>query len=563
MHEPTHNPLPLRTRTELLDYLQIAGATAVLLWGVLFALIGAWRCAVAEAAYLLVVVATYLYGRRRPSAHYRIVWLHVGAVLLLTSTITAMLGGLVASGGFIVWGIISPTAGLLFLGRRATLATAGVYAASCLLLGFLPLPALDVLPQGYVGALLAGNMVGSLALVLVTLLYLLRRLEEENRAREAAQVEALRAQKLDSLGTLAGGIAHDFNNILMAFIGNIALARGELPPGSPVQERLARAETALDQATHLTRQLLTFARGGVPVRQRVSLRRTLVEASQFVLHGGNVDVKVEIAPDLWAVEADAGQVGQLLQNLVLNGAQAMPTGGTVEVRATNLPGGTRLPRELVPGEPYVLIEVEDHGTGIPAEVLARIFDPYFTTRSTGSGLGLATAYAVARSHGGCIVPSTVLGEGTVFRVYLPATGESVPEAAPRERGQSGGAGRILIMDDESSVLEVLEGMLRSIGYDVDASSTGEEALARFDSARSRGRPYDAVILDLTVKGGMGGADAAKKLLERDGSARIVASSGYANAPVMAEFHRHGFRAVLRKPYAMEALDETLRKVLEG
>ncbi len=375
--------------------------------------------------------------------------------------------------------------------------------------------------------------------------------------RVRMEAEAARAQQLESLGVLAGGIAHDFNNFLTAILGNISLARVRGTCGDPVQTRLEEAERAAVRARDLTQQLLTFARGGDPLREEVSVAELVTEAVHFALSGSRASSEVVCQEGLWSAQLDPCQVSQVVHNLVINADQSMPAGGTTRVAMGNVEVGGDEGLPLPPG-PYVRVSVEDGGEGIPPEVAHRVFDPYFTTKSTGSGLGLTTAYSIVRRHGGHIAFDSRPGEGTTFHVYLPATGRAAAGRADPDEDLAGGAGRVLVMDDEAMVRDAATAMLEFLGYEVETAGNGEDALARYEQELSAGRPFDAVILDLPVPGGRGGKEAVGRLLALDPAARVIASSGYSNDPVMAEYRSHGFRAVAPKPYRVNTLAGILR-----
>jgi PAS domain S-box-containing protein len=365
-----------------------------------------------------------------------------------------------------------------------------------------------------------------------------------------------RTQKLESLGVLAGGIAHDFNNILTAILGNLSFARRMIGADHRAAPRLAECEKATVRAGELTQQLLTFARGGAPVRRTVDTGALLDEVLQFALRGSNVKGTLDLAPELWCLDADEGQLGQLFNNLLINAKQSMPGGGDVTVRAINetvaCPPGTG----LAPGR-YVSISVRDEGIGIPPEHVERIFDPYFTTKEGGSGLGLSSVHSIARRHGGDVAVSSVPGKGTEFVIRLPAAErreaaggtfpETVPEALPA------GHGRVLVMDDEEMLARLATMMLGEIGYEAEACADGAEAVARYRAALETRNPFAAVILDLTVPGGLGGKEAAARILAIDPDAVLIVSSGYSNDPVMADHAAYGFRGAVAKPYAIETL----------
>ncbi len=377
--------------------------------------------------------------------------------------------------------------------------------------------------------------------------------------RKKMEAEILRTQKTESVGLLAGGIAHDFNNLLTAIIGNISLAKAFVDPADKIHKRLTEAEKASFRARDLTQQLLTFSKGGTPIKKVVSLEEIIRDAAGFALRGSNVMSDIVVPSDLWPAEVDEGQISQVIHNLVINADQAMPQGGVVRVMCRNVPGPEKgLP--LKEGK-YVELTIEDQGTGIPKEHLPKIFDPYFTTKQKGSGLGLAAAYSIIRRHGGYITVESELGAGTAFHVYLPASDAAMPEKAEGEEGVVPGCGRVLLMDDEETVRKVTGAMLASLGYDVEYAEHGEEAIVRVKQAMEAGRPFDALIIDLTIPGGMGGKDVISKLREMDPAVRAIVSSGYSNDPVMADFRSYGFDAVLAKPYEIRALSETVRRVM--
>jgi len=362
-----------------------------------------------------------------------------------------------------------------------------------------------------------------------------------------ARQEMLKTQKLESLGVLAGGIAHDFNNILTGVIGNISLAQFELHDPEKLAKRLEHAERSAVRAKDLTRQLLTFARGGEPVRKIVKVPDLLREAVKSTLRGSNVKCEFEFANDLWPLEVDEGQLAQVIQNLALNALQAMPEGGTITLGATNV-----LSQQ---GSRFVTISLADTGGGIPDYQLAKIFDPYFTTKQSGSGLGLATCYSIIRKHGGKIRATSSLGAGSCFKISLPAAFQSC-EAKPSS--PLAAVSDVLVMDDDEEVRKVTKSILEQFGYTVECAENGEEAIERYRQRKGEGKTFSAVILDLTVPGGIGGKETIKKLLEIDPDVKAIVSSGYSNDPVMADYRGYGFRAVLKKPY----LPGEIRNVLQ-
>jgi signal transduction histidine kinase/ActR/RegA family two-component response regulator len=379
-----------------------------------------------------------------------------------------------------------------------------------------------------------------------------RRLEEE----------LLRARKIESVGLLAGGIAHDFNNLLTGILGNISLAKMFAGTDERIVKRLVEAERACQRATGLTQQLLTFAKGGAPVRRTVCIAELLRESTVFALRGSNVRADLAIAGDLWPVDADTDQLSQVIHNVLLNAIQAMPNGGSIQVRAENtvISAGSML--QLRAGD-YLKISVVDHGCGIPADILPNIFDPYFTTKADGSGLGLATAYAIVAKHNGYMTATSEVGSGTAFSIYLPAsTHRPLPvQEAPIISGD--GTVKILVMDDEEAIRDLLSDILTTLGYEVVCTRDGMEAAVAYQHAQTAGQPFAAVILDITVPGGLGGKEAMARLQGLDPRVKALISSGYANDPIMANFAQSGFSGVVIKPYTVERLKHALQRVLQS
>ena len=380
--------------------------------------------------------------------------------------------------------------------------------------------------------------------------------------QQAIMEERVRASKLDSLGILAGGIAHDFNNILTAVIGNISFARLFCQPGEKQFERLEEAEKAAMRAKDLATQLLTFAKGGAPVRQTASLTESIRDSTSFVLRGSNVRCELQAAPGLWPVEVDQGQFSQVIQNLVINSVQAMPTGGVVRITADNVTLLPDSPLGLAPGR-YCRISFKDHGIGINPDHLGKVFDPYFTTKEKGTGLGLATSYSIVKKHDGIITVDSTLGAGAEFHVYLPASENQVKPVLPEPAAPVQGHGRVLVMDDEELIRELAQTALEFLGYQVDGVANGDACIQAYAAARAEGRPYAAVIMDLTIPGGMGGKEAIQRLLEIDPDVRAIVSSGYSHGPEMANHKQHGFRGMVGKPYKVEELAREIIIVVNG
>jgi PAS domain S-box-containing protein len=375
------------------------------------------------------------------------------------------------------------------------------------------------------------------------------------------QEERAKAGKLASLGLLAGGIAHDFNNILMAIMGNVSMARATMP--HPPANALAEAEQACVRARQLTWQLLTFAKGGVPAKKPVAVARVLQESASLVLRGSAVRCTIEAAPDLWTVEADESQLVQVFSNVLINAQQAMPHGGQITVTAENVSESEqRWEYALrVNSGPYVRISIADTGIGIPREHIGKIFDPYFSTKQKGSGLGLATTYSIVKNHGGFFSVDSTLGRGTKVEINLPAAPSRQPvEAVPSPAHAEGGRQRILVMDDESSVRTLAINMLEYLGYEAEVAEGGTSAIERFAAALKAGRPFDIVMLDLIVPGDIGGKEAVGRLMGIDPTVKAILVSGFAQDSVLSEYRDFGFQAVITKPFTLQELNDTLRTV---
>lgn len=382
---------------------------------------------------------------------------------------------------------------------------------------------------------------------------------EQERLRE----EAYRAHKLESLGILAGGIAHDFNNLLTGILGQLAVTRRRLDPLSRAHEELEETERVALRARHLTQQLLTFASGGTPIKKVLSVPAFVRDMVALAASGQRITCELDLPEDLAAIEADEGQMAQVINNLVLNAVQAMPEGGRLTVTGRNVRLGSDSALPLKPGA-YVRLTFRDEGPGIPQQVLPRVFDPYFTTRPEGNGLGLTIAYSIVKKHGGHMVAQSPAGEGAVMDLFLPATDrEPTPKDEPAMVQSQQRAGRILVMDDDAMIRKVASTILRHLGYEVDLASDGEEAVALYREAMAAGRGYALVILDLTVRGGLGGCEAMAQLHALDPQVRALACSGYSNDPVMANSAEYGFCGIVVKPYQTQELGEAVRRALEA
>ncbi len=392
-----------------------------------------------------------------------------------------------------------------------------------------------------------GNIIGAV---------LVFRDETEKRKIED---ELIKAQKLDSIGVLAGGIAHDFNNILTGILGNISLARMYLDPNDKAFKRLEDAERASMEAKRLTQQLLTFSKGGTPILKVTSIKEVLIDSTNFALKGSNVKCKFEIPDDLWSVEIDGGQIGQVINNIVINAVQAMPNGGVIEVTVKNVTIESEDYLPLKSGK-YIKISIKDHGIGIPRKYLSKIFDPYFTTKQKGSGLGLSTSYAIIKKHDGHIEVESELGVGSTFHIYLPARPEYY-YSEELTRQYLDGKLRILAVDDQDIIRDLIQAILGNLGYEVFVAENGEQAIEFYESEIKSGRKIDLVIMDLTIPGEMGGKDAIIKLREIDPDFKAIVSSGYSDDPVMSDYEQYGFDGFIIKPYKNKDLIEVVQNVM--
>ncbi len=381
--------------------------------------------------------------------------------------------------------------------------------------------------------------------------------------RHLLEEERLKTHKLEALGTLAGGIAHDFNNLLQGVFGYISLARLNRDDREKSQSALEEAEKALHMTVKLTNQLLTFSKGGKPVKKTIDLPPVIENAVKFALSGSRSDYRIVSDDGLWQVAADEGQIGQVVQNMVLNADQSMPEGGRVEIAAKNMYIESTMTQGLQKGT-YVKIAIKDDGVGIPEQYLAKIFDPYFTTKEKGSGLGLATSYSIIKNHNGSIAVQSERGKGTTFTIYIPAIAiRSEAPGVPAAAATVGRAGRVLVMDDEQVIRDVAGALLKSLGQSVEFASQGKEAVEKYQEAQRAGLPFDIVILDLTVRGGMGGVETLRRLTEIDPSIKAVVSSGYSDDAVIAGYREQGFKAILKKPYSIDELRNVLNSLLNS
>ena len=387
-----------------------------------------------------------------------------------------------------------------------------------------------------------------------------KKMDEEKKKLET---QLLGSQKIEAIGTLAGGIAHDFNNLLTGVLGNISLSKGLLSPEEPSLKFLLEAEHESLRAKDLSQQLLTFAKGGEPIKQLTSLDVLVRNTVEFALSGSSVARQFIYEEPLWPVEADVGQMGQVFQNIVINALQAMPNAGTLMVYWENvmLDQSQDVQRVPLSDGAYTKISFVDNGVGITPEDLSKIFDPYFTTKSSNHGLGLTSVYTIVQKHGGHIMAESQPNHGTSFILFLPACPQSKVVRPSDSRHKKRGEGKVLVMDDEESIRVLASEMLKVSGYFFEMAKNGEEAISLYQRAQASQEPFSAVILDLTVPGGLGGKEAMEKLLEIDPQVKAIVSSGYSNDPIMAEYRSFGFQAVMTKPYSLQQLSEVMFRVV--
>ncbi len=380
--------------------------------------------------------------------------------------------------------------------------------------------------------------------------------------RNMMEKELLKSQKLESLGFLAGGIAHDFNNILAAIMGYNSLAKLYAGEKDKALDMLNEVEKAVSLAKDLTQQLLTFSRGGAPVKQHASIGELLKDTSGFTLSGSDINCDYSIPKNLWTVEIDEGQISQVIQNLVINAKQASAKGGTIQIKVKNIQVGSKERLPLEEGR-YVRIMVKDYGAGIPEDHIAKIFDPFFTTKPKGVGLGLSTAYSIIKNHNGLIMVDSESENGTTFHVYLPAT-ENTTEKKKKERAKMvAGQGKILLMDDEEMILKSTSKLLQDIGYTVETAKDGAKTIELFRKAKQRKQPFDVVVLDLIVPGSMSGEHTIKEIMKIDAKVKAIVSSGYSTDPVIANYKKYGFAGAISKPYRFEEMSAIIRKIITG
>ncbi len=378
--------------------------------------------------------------------------------------------------------------------------------------------------------------------------------------KQQTEQELFKAEKLESLGILAGGIAHDFNNLLAAILSNIQLAQMKYKKNGDIEKYLQQSMESAHRASELTRQLLTFSKGGAPAKKAASIAELISDTAKFALRGSKVKVNCRVPETLWPVEVDTGQLSQVIHNLAINAKQAMPKGGIFEIRLENVVIEPNF--RFKPGN-YIKISFKDQGVGIPKENLSKIFDPFFTTKKEGSGLGLATSYSIIRQHDGYLEVDSEVGKGTTFFIYLPALSEITLLPETRKKVAVGYERlKILLMDDEELILKSMREMLELNGHQVTVVMDGEKAIRTYREGFYSGVPFDVVIMDLTIPGGMGGQETIAHLLDIDPRIKAIVSSGYANDPIISDYERFGFHGVVIKPYKIDELNEVLNRVVE-
>ncbi len=396
----------------------------------------------------------------------------------------------------------------------------------------------------------------------------MRKRAEEERIKIEAQLQ--QAQKMEAIGALAGGIAHDFNNLLSVILTNISLAQDEIKPAVGTSEFLKEAEKASIRAGELTTRVITFSRGGEPVKKVTAIGELVKDSVSSLLSGSDTDCEFSIADNLSLVEIDQGQMKHVIHNIVSNAREAMTGKGSIKVYCENVTIGPKDALTLKDGK-YVRISIKDQGVGIPEESLSKIFDPYCSTKEMGVdkgiGLGLSICHSIVEKHGGLLTVESEPGMGTTLFIYLPASEKEIPEPEPvkkpiAERPVTGG-GKILVMDDEEMIRHMTSQVLGLLGYNAEVSKDGVEAIEMYKRAKESGEPFDAVILDLTIEFGMGGTEAIRKLIEIDPDVKAIVSTGYSNDPVVAKFREYGFRGALTKPYTNDELSKALHKVVSG
>lgn len=379
--------------------------------------------------------------------------------------------------------------------------------------------------------------------------------------RKKIEAEIFKASKLESLGILAGGIAHDFNNLLTIILGNASLVKMRINPKEKNAKNLMEIEKAIIQAKDLTQQLLTFAKGSEPLKRNIDIGELLQETTSLILSGSNIKCNFHIAQDLTNIEADEGQIKQVINNILINAIQAMPNGGSIKVAAENKESSKRIRECFDLGHDYVKITIADGGTGISEESLQHIFDPYFTTKAEGNGLGLANVYSIIKKHNGFINVESQVGVGTTFHLYLLASKQKKTTQIANKGVFVTDKHRILVVDDKEEIRKVAVKMLKQLNYAAACARDGAQAIEMYQRAQDMGKSYEVIIMDLTIPGGMGGEQTIGQLLQINKRAKVIACSGYANSQIMSKYKQMGFKGFISKPYNIEQLEKILGEVI--
>ncbi len=402
----------------------------------------------------------------------------------------------------------------------------------------------------------------AISIISVTvIIYVILKRKENERISKIIQIETEK-NKLESIGLFASGIAHDFNNFLASIIGNISVAKTYVSPQSELFTILGDAEKASNQATGLTEQFLTFATGGSPIKELSDIRGIIEDTCAFMLRGSKIKCECTLPEGLWNVEIDKDKIYEVINNIVLNSMQAMPDGGLLHIFAENVMINKKNNNQYVPGH-YLHISISDSGQGIPKHIQKNIFNPYFTTKEKGSGLGLAVSYSIIKKHHGYINFESKENAGTTFHIYLKASLQQLKPAKIEKNNDIHGHGRILVLDDQQIIRRTAERMLRMLGFTPVVATNGEEAIELFRKSRRNHHRFTAVILDLTIRGGMGGEQVLKSLRQIDPDIFAIVSSGYSHDDIMAKYKEHGFNGILKKPYTIDDLSKILSRVGEG
>ena len=382
--------------------------------------------------------------------------------------------------------------------------------------------------------------------------------------RKKIEYELEKLRRLESIGILASGVAHDFNNLLTGILGNISLVKQYLDSEDMIFKRLSTAERSCLEAREITSRLITFSKGGEPVKKVTRVQQLLKEAHCPLIKDTNITFEYNLPDNLYPVEIDEGQIRNVIINILTNAAEAMPEGGKIDISAANLEITEKDNLPIKEGS-YVKVSIRDRGRGIQVEEISRIFDPYFSTKERGvkkgMGLGLTICHSIIRKHEGFITVESMPGAGTTFHLYLPASLKKKTETEVTGEMETIRKKRILIMDDDEIVRDITGDMLMHCGYYIESSKDGNEAIALYIKAKERGEPFDAVILDLVVPNGMGGDIAIKRLHDIDHGVKGIALSGYSKDLIMTHYMDYGFTAALSKPYNIQLLNGTLERVL--